>query len=176
MKASRSRRHALALVLAATMALGTAGCAQPAPTTPTTTESAAAMEEASSVVIRDAWVKAADSGMSAAFGVLVNDGDEDVRIVASTCGASPIMELHETVENADGQMIMREKDGGFVLPAHSEYLLEPGANHLMLMDIVDPVEAGETISFALEFEDGSVYEFDAPAKDYAGANETYVDE
>lgn len=132
--------------------------------------------QASQVSIRDAWVKAADDGMSAAFGVLVNSSDQDVRVVSSTCDASPVMELHETVENADGQMVMREKDGGFLIPAGSEYVLQPGANHLMLMDIVAPVLAGGTVSFALEFEDGSVFEFDATAKDYAGANETYVSE
>ncbi|MGO2171687.1 MAG: copper chaperone PCu(A)C [Micrococcaceae bacterium] len=180
MKSVSFTRVTASFALAGALALGVVGCS----TTPASTESGApsassessTQEQSSSISIQDAWVKAAESGMSAAFGVLVNDSGEDIRVVSATSDASPIMELHETVENADGNMVMREKDGGFVIPANSEYVLQPGANHLMLMDVVDPVLAGSTVSFALELEDGSVFEFEAPAKDYTGANETYVDE
>lgn len=178
-------RPAPLIALAAAAAIGLAGCAPatvvPAPgasagqgSSPSASSSGA--EQSSLVEVRDAWVKAAEDGMSAAFGLLVNEGAEDVRVVSSTSDSSPIMELHETVENASGQMVMREKRDGFMIPAHSEYVLEPGANHLMLMDIREPVRAGGMVSFALEFEDGSVLEFEAPAKDYSGANETYVTE
>lgn len=177
MKTVSIKKTVTAFALIGALALGTAGCASPQSSDSSTESSTSENQEQSAhVTIRDAWVKAAESEMSAAFGVLVNDSGEDIRVVSATCDASPIMELHETVENDDGQMVMREKDGGFLIPANSEYVLEPGANHLMLMDIVDPVLAGNTVSFALELEDGSAYEFDAPAKDFTGADETYVNE
>ena len=59
----------LAVVAAAALLL--AGCAAPAP-------QAQVAVESDSVSIADAWVKSADEGMSAAFGVLSNDGDADV--------------------------------------------------------------------------------------------------
>lgn len=168
-------RTAGVLALTVTLLLATAGCA--GSTTSSVTDAVTDTDtEASSVVIEDAWAKAVESGMSAAFGVLVNEGSTDVHIVAATSDVSPIMELHETVENADGQMIMREKDGGFVIPAGSSYVLQPGANHLMFMDVVAPMLAGDVAHVAVEFEDGSVMEFEAPIKDYEGANETYVEE
>jgi copper(I)-binding protein len=143
----------------------------------TTTSPAAAetQDQASSIEIRDAWVKSAETGMTAAFGVLVNNGDDDVTVSASTSDVSPIMELHETVEDPSGEMIMREKADGFVIPAGGEYLLQPGANHLMLMEVERPVKAGEEVKFALAMEDGSSFDFTAVAKDYSGANERYVE-
>lgn len=152
-----------ALALLAALAL--TGCAS----TPTTDSGT----EADNVSITDAWVKTADEGMSAAFGELSNTGTEDVTIVSATTAASNMIELHETVENDSGEMIMQEKDGGFVIPAGGSFLLEPGGNHIMLMDLTAPIVAGDDVTFTLTFADDSTLEFTAPGKDYSGANETY---
>lgn len=155
-----------AVAAAATLAL--AGCASPAPAP--ATSSAPAGE---SVSISDAWVKSADSGMSAAFGTLHNDSTADITIVSAETPASSMIELHETVANDAREMVMKQKDGGFVIPAGGEFPLEPGANHIMLMDLSAPLKAGEDTTFTLTFSDGSTYDFTAPVKDYSGANENY---
>ncbi|WP_449407896.1 copper chaperone PCu(A)C [Microbacterium maritypicum] len=125
------------------------------------------------VTIDDAWVKSAEEGMSAAFGTLSNSGDQDVTVVSVDSEASSMLELHETVENEAGEMVMREIEGGFVIPAGGTLALEPGANHIMLMDLAAPLRAGEETTFTLTFSDDSTYEFTAPVKDYSGANENY---
>ena len=125
------------------------------------------------VTIEDAWVKSADEGMSAGFGTLVNSGDDDVTVVSVASEASDMLELHETVENEAGEMVMREKDGGFIIPAGGSLLLEPGANHIMMMDLTGPLAAGSDVTFTLTFSDDSTVEFTAPVKDYSGANENY---
>lgn len=168
-----SVRHTLSTLAAAAAVLALAACgtdAQSADTSPTATGASSAGE---SVVLEDGWVKSADSGMSAAFGELENTGDSDVTVVSVTSPASTAMELHETVENESGQMVMREKADGFTIAAGTSLSLEPGGNHLMLMDLVKPVRAGDEVAFTLTFSDGSTYEFTVPAKDYSGANETY---
>lgn len=137
-------------------------------------EPAAQVKEADSVTIEDAWVKSAVPGeMTAGFGTLENSSDQDVTVVSVESSASPMMELHETVENESGQMVMREVSGGFVIPAKDHLHLEPGGNHLMLMELPKPVKAGEEVTFTLTFSDGSTLEFAAVVKDYAGANENY---
>ena len=125
------------------------------------------------VTIQDAWVKSAAEGMSAAFGTLSNSGDEDVTVVSVASEASPMIELHETVENDAGEMVMRQIEGGFVIPAGGTLALEPGANHIMLMGLAAPLTAGDEVTFTLTFSDDSTYEFTAPVKDYSGANENY---
>lgn len=158
------------------IALGTitalVGCGSTtAETAPEAASGTAPAEQAASVSIDDAWVKSAEEGMSAAFGILSTDGAE-VTVTSASTEASPMMELHETVASDDGQMMMQEKDGGFVV-SEDAMVLEPGGDHLMLMGLTEPLLAGDTVSFELTMEDGSVFSFDAPVKDYSGANETY---
>lgn len=127
----------------------------------------------SGLSIEEPWVKSADDGMTAAFGTLVNDGDEDLRIVAAESPSAPELELHEVAMGDAGEMVMREKDGGFVVPAGGEHVLEPGADHLMLMDLAAPIAPGDDVEFVLTLEDGTTVEFVAQAKDFAGADEDY---
>ena len=171
MNTTPTRRPAALLALAAAAALVLAGCAptadaEPAAVAPTTA--------AENVTIADAWVKAADEGMTAAFGELTNTGDTEVSVLASTSAAATMTELHETVDDGRGSMSMQEKEGGFVVPAGGTLVLEPGGNHLMLMGLTAPLVAGDEIEITLSFSDGSEFTFAAPAKDFSGANETYV--
>ncbi|RLP75707.1 copper chaperone PCu(A)C [Mycetocola tolaasinivorans] len=128
------------------------------------------------VTLTDAWVKATTEGMSAVFGDIVNTGSEDVTLSAAGVSESRMVELHETVDNGSGQMVMRQKDGGFVIPAGGTFELRPGGNHIMLMDLTGPLVAGNTVTLTLAFMDGSVIEQAVPIKDFAGANETYESE
>ncbi|TFD41691.1 copper chaperone PCu(A)C [Cryobacterium sp. TMT1-2-1] len=162
--ATRFAVVAAAVVLTLTSCAGTAAPAAPA---------APATKQADSLAIEGAWMKAADGGMSAAFGVLENTGDEDVTIVSAATPASATVELHETVANDAGEMVMQETDGGYVVPAGDSFELAPGANHIMLMGLANPVKAGDEVTFTLTLSDGSTFEFDAPAKDFSGGNESY---
>ncbi|GAA1146875.1 MULTISPECIES: copper chaperone PCu(A)C [Microbacterium] len=164
--AQKSTVRLTALIATALLAL--TGCASTAPSAESSTALAG-----DSVTIEDAWVKSADEGMSAAFGELSNSGEKDVTVVSAKTEASGMVELHETVENESGEMVMREKDGGFVIPAGGTLTLEPGANHIMLMGLSAPLKAGDEVTFTLTFSDKSTYEFTAPVKDYTGANENY---
>jgi len=159
-------------VTAAAAVLVLAGCASPAAPG---TDSDVAATAGESITITDAWVKSADEGMSATFGLLENSSDQDVTIVSATSPASSELELHETVDNGSGTMVMQQKEGGFVIPAGGSFTLEPGGNHIMLMDLTAPLAAGEEATFTVTFSDGSTFEFTAPVKDYTGANEEYVD-
>ncbi|MEV7974220.1 copper chaperone PCu(A)C [Cellulomonas sp. NPDC089187] len=125
------------------------------------------------LTVQDAWVKATDSGMTAAFGVVHNGGTEPVTLLSATSPTASMVELHETVDDGTGAMLMQEKDGGFTIPAGEDLTLEPGGNHLMFMDVTEPVRAGDEVEFTLSFDDGTELTVTAPAKDYSGANENY---
>lgn len=156
-----------ALVLGATTGCGSA---DPAPTRPSP-EVPATTTVASVLHVRDFWVKAAESGMTAAFGVLVNDGGTDATVVAATSSVSP-MELHEMTMK-DGRMVMRAKADGITIKAKSTHTLEPSGDHLMLMDLARPVRPGDEVTFTLTFADGRTAQFTALAKPFTGAEESY---
>jgi len=167
-----SRRRLLAVALAGavtTLGLTACGDSSPSAATPTPTAAAAA---ATSLTVKDPWVKAGPAGeMTAAFGVLVNGTDADITITAAESPASPL-ELHEMTMK-DGKMIMRPKQGGFVIKAKGSHELSPGGDHLMLMAPAKEIAAGDEVAFTLKLADGSTVPFTAIAKPFAGAGESY---
>ncbi|GAA3769128.1 hypothetical protein GCM10022225_64770 [Plantactinospora mayteni] len=166
------RRWAAALAVVAAAVLATTACggtddtsgaaASPAPSATT---------DSSTFTVRDPWIKAADEGMTAAFGTLVNNTDTDVTVVGVTTSVSP-MELHEMTMK-DGKMVMQPKAGGLTVKAGGTHLLEPGGDHLMLMELNKPVRAGDELTFTLTFADGKTAQFAAVAKPFTGAEESY---
>ncbi|GIJ43801.1 hypothetical protein Val02_06870 [Virgisporangium aliadipatigenens] len=160
------RRGIAVLAAAAALSLGACGSSDDtAAATPTASPAAA-------LTVRDPWVKAADSGMTAAFAVLANDSDTDVTVTAVTSPASP-MELHEMAMQ-EGKMVMRPKAGGFVVKAHGTHELSPGGDHLMLMQPSAPIKPGDRVAFTLTLADGRSVAFTAVAKPFAGAGESYA--
>ncbi|MHA4949523.1 copper chaperone PCu(A)C [Micromonospora sp. SD19] len=169
------RRRSAAILAATILTVGTAGCGSsdsPSTAQPGPSASASANPDAGVLGIRDPWVKAADKGMTAAFGTLVNDGDSDVTVTGATTALSS-MELHEMAMK-DGTMVMRQKRGGIVIKAGSTHALEPGGDHLMLMNLSRPVRAGDELTFTLTFADGRTQQFRAVAKPFTGAQESYA--
>ncbi|MEU4281403.1 copper chaperone PCu(A)C [Nocardiopsis dassonvillei] len=137
-------------------------------------DSAATAADAFSVT--DPWIKAvtAEEGMTGVFGVLANGSDEEITVVSADYDAAGMVELHEVVsEGTDATM--REKEGGFPIPAGGSTTLEPGGDHIMLMELTEDLQPGAEATVTVEFSDGSTTEFTAAVKDYAGANEEYED-
>jgi periplasmic copper chaperone A len=170
---SSRRTLAAALLAGALTTLGLAGCGGSDAAGGTPVPAAAPTASAvTGLVVKDPWVKAAKAGtMTAAFAILVNDSDADITVVSAESPASP-MELHEMTMQ-DGKMLMRPKQGGFVIKARSTHELGPGGDHLMLMKPAATIDAGNEVTFTLKLADGGTVPFTAIAKPFAGAGESY---
>ncbi|MFC0598248.1 copper chaperone PCu(A)C [Streptomyces palmae] len=140
--------------------------------TPATPSAKAAATAAAPVTVKDPWAKAADSGMTAVFGTLVNTTDSPLTVVSATSTVSKKTELHE-VADVDGKPVMRPKKGGFVIPAKGSHQLQPGADHLMLMGLAKAVRPGDEITVTLTLKDERTLRFTAVAKAFAGGKENY---
>lgn len=163
-----TRTTARVTLFAAAAAFALAGCTAAAETPP-------AAPAADTVTVVDAWAKAADGGMTGAFGTFANDSELDATLVAAESDAAGMVELHEVIVDENGQTVMREIEGGFLIPGGGSRVLEPGADHLMLMGLAAPLRAGEQVTLDLTFSDGSTTSITVPVKDFAGANESYDD-
>lgn len=180
----RMRTSLATVSIAAATALALAACGgstsdSGSPTAPTSaaasSPSASASASASAdaaVAVVDPWVKASEGPMTAAFATLVNAGDTPVTVVSATTSASDVTELHEVVM-VDGEMQMQPKPGGIVIPAGGEHLLEPGADHIMIMGMTSPIVPGAEVTVTLTLDSGETVTFTAIAKDFAGADEEY---
>ena len=164
-----------------------AACGSDSPTdtrsdSPTSVASVAAA--ASGLVLDDGWVKAVDvqpagggtssmAPMSAMFGALRNTTDADITV---TGGSSPVagrVELHETVRNDSGQMQMQPKESGFVIPAGGRHVLQPGGDHVMLMQLRESLANGTSTTVTLTTSAGDIT-VTAPVRQFPGAAESYV--
>lgn len=128
--------------------------------------------EATALTVEDPWAKAVDDGMTAVFGTVTNTSDEGLLLTSAESDAAASAELHVFVDN-DGESVMQEADGGLTIPANGDVVLEPGGPHVMLMGVSDPLEPGEDVTVTLTAEDGSDLEITAPARSFAGADESY---
>ena len=173
-----------ALAAAAALALTLSGCGDSTPTTPDATATTAAAPATdptgAGLTLVDGWAKAVEEvseggmgSMTGVFGTLANPTDADVHL---TGGASPVasmVELHETVMSG-ATMVMRESADGFVIPAGGSFVLEPGANHVMLLGLTAPVPSGSDVEVVLTAEDGTEVTVVVAARTFAGAEETYA--
>ncbi|MEU4262669.1 copper chaperone PCu(A)C [Streptomyces argenteolus] len=174
----RPRVLAAASAATALAVITLAGCAADEPSPSGTSSPAkasptqAAATTAAQVTMKDPWVKAAKSGMSGAFGALLNTTGSDITVVSATSSSSKRVELHE-VTDVDGKPVMRPKEGGFVIPAKGSHELKPGSDHLMLMGLTKAVRPGDEVTITLTFKDGRTLRFTAVAKEFAGGKENY---
>lgn len=163
-----SMTRSLALTAAVSLLVGSlVSCSN---TDTATTEN---RDQGSSVVtVADQWVKAAPSGMTAVFGTLKNSGAKEVTVVSASSPVAGEVELHEVV-GQPGSTTMRPKDDGFAIPGGGSHVLAPGGDHIMLMDLKGPLQAGAEVEVTLSFNDGSSLPFSAQVRDFEGATENY---
>ncbi len=157
----------LGLIAATTLLI--AGCSAGS-----ASESSSPETKQAAVTVTDPWLKATEEGvhMTGVFGTLTNVTDADIHVVGVTSPLTDRAELHE-MKDQDGTMVMVPMPDGFVIPAGGTFELAPGANHIMLMELMQVIEPGVMADFTLEFEGGGSFSFEAVARTYDGANETY---
>ena len=141
---------------------------------PTARWSKALPASASALKTKDMWVKIADSGMTAAFGMITNPTKKDIRIIAARSNAfSTLDQLHQMTMNAEGAMVMQQLATGLLIPAGKTVELEPGGDHIMFMNLKKPITAGTMVPIMLIGSNGEQLRFSALGKVFAGANESY---
>lgn len=132
---------------------------------------------ASTVTVENQWASAAETemaGMSGVFGTFSNTGGHDARIVSGESPLAGRVEVHEVVPDGSGAMTMRPKADGLVVPAGGTRELIPGGDHLMLMDLKQPLQPGAEVTLTVIFADGSSMPVTAQIRDFAGGNEEYT--
>lgn len=99
------------------------------------------------------WARATPPGAKVGGGYVTieNTGGTADRLISATADVAGRTEIHEMAVK-DGVMTMRPMNEGVEIPAHGEVALKPGGYHLMLMELKQPLKAGESFSGTLTFE------------------------
>ncbi|MGP9722841.1 copper chaperone PCu(A)C [Corynebacterium sp. AOP40-9SA-29] len=168
-------RRLAAASLAAVLALGLTACGNDSDGddngAASTTTDQSAEQSADALTLSDGYVGAKDTetSMTAVFGELTNTTDEDIHLTRVTGDLEGVYQFHETVNG-----IMQETDDGITVPANGSVTMEPGSNHIMIMENNDEIAAGDALTLTLTAEDGTTYEIaDIPVRVQQSAHEDY---
>lgn len=102
------------------------------------------------VTVKEPWVRGTVAGQKATgmFGQLSSAGGG--KLVAAASPVAGIVEIHEMA--MDGSTMKMRAVPFVELPAGKVVKLEPGGYHVMLMDLKQPLKAGDTVPVTLTVE------------------------
>lgn len=106
----------------------------------------------SEVAITEAWARATPAGgtTGAAYFAVETGAADVLRGVSVDPHVAGAAELHATT-TANGTATMEELDA-VEIAADEALRFEPGANHVMLIDLVAPLVAGQTFELTLQLD------------------------
>jgi periplasmic copper chaperone A len=110
-----------------------------------------------SVKVEDAWVRGTVASQKATGAFMRLTASANARLVAAQSPAAGVVEIHEMAMEKD-VMKMRAVPG-LELVAGKAVELKPGGYHVMLMDLKQPLKAGERVAITLVFEDAAKKRF-----------------
>jgi len=121
----------------------------------------AALAHAAEVEVSDGWARASAGagGVAAAYLTLTNRGGETALTGVETPLAGHAA-VHATIDE-DGVMRMRMVDR-IPLAAGASVTLQPGALHIMLMGLAQPLVEGDRLPLRLSFDDGGHVDTELP--------------
>lgn len=102
---------------------------------------------AGEVTVGQAWSRATAPGQDSGVVTLHILSQHDARLVAVSSPASASAEIHR-MTHENGVMKMRQLDA-LALPAKRDVVLGNDGNHLMLLGLKKPLQAGETLALML---------------------------
>jgi copper(I)-binding protein len=107
------------------------------------------------------WTRATpeSSKVAGGFMTLINTGSEPDRLIAGSTQVSAGLEIHE-MHIVNGVAMMRQINPGISLKPGAHVVLKPFAHHLMMMDLKQPLQAGQKIKGTLVFEKAGTVEID----------------
>lgn len=112
-------------------------------------------EDGSGVIeIENAYarVSSPSAKAGAAFFVIKNGTDQDVRLIGAVTQVARMTELHTHKMDQDGVAMMMPVEGGIVVPAGGKAELKRGGDHVMMMGLTTGLSDGDQVDVTLSFE------------------------
>ena len=108
-------------------------------------------QAADTIVVKNAWVRAPAPGAEVTAAYMAIQVTEPMTLTSATSVAAKAVEVH-SMSMKNGVMEMREIKTLDLKPG-KPVKLEPGGFHLMLIDLKQPLKAGDSVDLVLNFTD-----------------------
>ncbi|MDN7139937.1 copper chaperone PCu(A)C [Pseudomonas sp. JQ170] len=108
--------------------------------------------KAGALLIEQPWSRELPAGLlgGAAYFTVHNTGSQADQLIGASSPRAQQSMIHAQ-SSSDGLMPMHHAPA-LTIPAHGEVTFQPGANHVMLTGMEQPLKAGEQFPLTLEFE------------------------
>jgi copper(I)-binding protein len=127
------------------------------------TAASAADVDVGSIHISQPWARATPKGASAgaAYMTITNNGKTPDKVNCVSSDASAECQIHSmTMDN--GVMVMRPVEGGLEIKPGETVTLKPGGFHMMLLNLKQPLEQGNTMTAKLKFDNAGMVDVTYP--------------
>lgn len=116
------------------------------------------------VAVKDAWVRGTTPAQKATGAFMEITSSEAASLLSASSPVAGVVEIH-TMKMEDGVMKMRAIPK-LDLPAGKGIKLQPGGNHVMLMDLKQQMKKGDVVPITLKIEgkDKQVQTFEIKAE------------
>ncbi len=116
-----------------------------------------------SIHISQPWARATPKGASsgAAYMTITNNGKTPDRVACVSSDASAQCQIH-TMTMDNGVMMMRPVEGGLEIKPGETVTLRPSSFHVMLVNLKHPLEAGNTLTATLKFDNAGTIDVQYP--------------
>jgi copper(I)-binding protein len=111
---------------------------------------ATAQAQSAAVSVQDPWVRGTVAQQKASGAFMTITSPVAGRLVSASSPVAGVTEIHEMT--MDGQVMRMRAVDGLDLPAGRAVQLKPGGYHVMLMELKQPLKAGETVPITLVIE------------------------
>ncbi len=133
------------------LVLSLAGCAAQGPTTQV-------------LGVDDPWARPGEAGStSAVYFTLTNANPQEDLLLSAESQVAASTELHRSTMS-EGVMRMEPQEN-VPLPANGEVAFEPGGLHVMLVDLADGLEVGETFPLTLTLQEAGEFSFEVTVRE-----------
>ncbi len=119
------------------------------------------------VHVTEAWARSPMDDVGAVYFLAHNAGSEADALVSASCDCADRVEVHQTTMT-DGEMQMKPVEK-VELPPGEDFSFQPGGFHVMLYELVAPLEVGESITLTFTFENADPVTVDAEVKEFVPA-------
>ena len=118
-----------------------------------------------SLDVAEAWSRPA-LGPNGAVYLTIEGGEADTALsgVSVSADVAAMAQIHQTVIRDDGVMAMT-RIPRVEIPAGSTVIMVPGGMHVMLLELAEPLELGDTLDMTLTFDNGTELTTTAEVRD-----------
>jgi hypothetical protein len=151
------RKKILLVALVGALSLGASACSSNTESVDTT------LPAETTFTVDGAWARTSpmESTVGAAYMNITASADDALVGASVDSSVAMMTQVHETTTAADGSMGMQEI-ASIPMVAGTPLVLESGGFHIMIMELVQPLEAGTSITVTLTFESGATTTVDVP--------------